>query len=625
MQRAGLLVTAMALAVGAWGLPRPDAWLEVHSPHFQVFSNADADSAREVAGELERMRIVFQQAFPHLQVDPPMPILVLAVRGRKDFDALSPSEDVGKGKMQLAGLFQRSPERNFIMLRLDALEGDFPYEIVYHEYTHLLSSKDLGVFPLWLAEGLAEFYETAGIQRNEVSLGRPDPNNLYLLRSHRMLTLSELFAVDYNSPYYHEDDKASIFYAESWALTHYLMMRDRMQHTQMLASFVALLQQHVAPAIAAQQAFGDLAALQKELGRYIESQSFRYVTFKISDEVHDQAWPVTPVAGPQADAVRADFMAHFGRSSDAEALLRTVLAADPNNLEALETMGFAATQQGKMEDALHYYGQAAAQGSQDFLAQFYYGAMTLQAHGGSLDAATAAQIKLSLESAMKLNPNFAPAYDRLAVLYQQQRMNLEEAHQLELQAIELEPGNVAYRMNAASVLVAMDRAPEALTALNDALPLTKTPAEKQQVLLRLNMTRQYIDAQQQYAARVAQLKQAEGTPPAAISGTAAAPPPPASGPPEIARRTPPAAPDDGARILSGKIQAVHCGPGNAIEIDLRVPQGVEAMHISDFRAVALRALNFTPSAGLNPCTDLTGLNAKFIFRGDHTSELDLSK
>jgi len=50
-----------------------------------------------------------------------------------------------------------------------------------------------------------------------------------LLRQNKLLPLPVLFTVDATSPYYHEENKGSIFYAESWALTHYLYTKDRQQ------------------------------------------------------------------------------------------------------------------------------------------------------------------------------------------------------------------------------------------------------------------------------------------------------------------------------------------------------------------------------------------------------------
>ena len=40
----------------------------------------------------------------------------------------------------------------------------------------------------------------------------------------RFIPLPELMAVRHDSPLYNEGDRRSIFYAESWALLHYLLM-----------------------------------------------------------------------------------------------------------------------------------------------------------------------------------------------------------------------------------------------------------------------------------------------------------------------------------------------------------------------------------------------------------------
>ena len=76
--------------------------------------------------------------------------------------------------------------------------------------------------PLWLSEGIAEFYQNTEILDDRVRLGKGDPYLQSVLEHNALLPLSTLFSVDPHSPYYHEENKGSIFYAQSWALTHYL-------------------------------------------------------------------------------------------------------------------------------------------------------------------------------------------------------------------------------------------------------------------------------------------------------------------------------------------------------------------------------------------------------------------
>jgi len=87
---------------------------------------------------------------------------------------------------------------------------------------------------------LAEFYQNTDIRDKEVLLGEPSTENILLLRQEQLLPLATLFTVDYNSPYYHEENKGSIFYAESWALTHYLEVKDTRENTHRLTDYAKL-------------------------------------------------------------------------------------------------------------------------------------------------------------------------------------------------------------------------------------------------------------------------------------------------------------------------------------------------------------------------------------------------
>ena len=65
---------------------------------------------------------------------------MLAIKDEKDFRALEPEAYLAKGSLKLGGLFLRAPDKNYVLMRLDA-QGEHPYAVVYHEYTHLILSK----------------------------------------------------------------------------------------------------------------------------------------------------------------------------------------------------------------------------------------------------------------------------------------------------------------------------------------------------------------------------------------------------------------------------------------------------------------------------------------------------
>src|SRR6201987_4947057 len=185
-------------------------WLQVTTPHFTVVTDAGEKQARHIAGQFERMQAVFHKILPAAHSDPgAAPIVVLAVKNRRDFQALEPAEYLTKGKLDLAGLFLQSNDRTYILIRLDA-GGDPPYPTVYPEYTHYIPRH--ANLPLWLDEGIAEFYQNTDIDSHDIHFGQPSPGDLERLRSQSLLPLPPLFTVDHDSPYYHDKQKGTMFY-----------------------------------------------------------------------------------------------------------------------------------------------------------------------------------------------------------------------------------------------------------------------------------------------------------------------------------------------------------------------------------------------------------------------------
>lgn len=296
---------------------KQENWLQISSPHFVVATNASEKQGRRIADQFERMRSVFRAAFPRMTIDSGTPIVVLAVKDEKGFRSLEPEAYLAKGSLKLGGLFLRTAEKNYVLMRLDA-EGAHPYSVIYHEYTHFLVSKSAELMPLWMNEGLAEFYENTEIQEKEASLGEPSAGDLQWLRENRLLPLATLFAVDHNSPYYHEEKKGSIFYAESWALTHYIITSDFPQKGHRLNDYMALLDQKIDPIEAASRAFGDLKQLQSNLESYVRQGAFHYFKMSTTTEVDNSAFQVQPLSPTQSDALRADFLAYNQRTADAQ-------------------------------------------------------------------------------------------------------------------------------------------------------------------------------------------------------------------------------------------------------------------------------------------------------------------
>ena len=131
-----------------------------------------------------------------------------------------------------------------------------------------------------------------------------------------MLPLSRLFVVGRGSPEYSESDRVSTFYAESWALVHYLAFGTGGPTGQLsqLNQLVGLLKAGAAPKDAHQQVFGDPAALRRAFEHYVSQQSFRYRRRDVALLSSGDSWTSRTLTAPEALTLRAGFHAATGRA-----------------------------------------------------------------------------------------------------------------------------------------------------------------------------------------------------------------------------------------------------------------------------------------------------------------------
>src|SRR5438445_9603998 len=138
-------------------------WVEVQSPHFSVITDAGEKRGREVAMRFEQMRAVFGALMTKANVNIPIPLQIVAFRNTKELRQIAP---LWHGKpIQLAGLFQGSEDRSFIMLDMSV---ENPWTVVFHEYAHQLMNGVLAaaVDP-WFEEGFAEYFSSIEVDSQE--------------------------------------------------------------------------------------------------------------------------------------------------------------------------------------------------------------------------------------------------------------------------------------------------------------------------------------------------------------------------------------------------------------------------------------------------------------------------
>lgn len=449
-----------------------DNWVEVRSPNFLVISNAGEKQARKTALQFEEIRQVFRQSLKVASGHPSPLITVIAAKDENTMKQLLP-EDYVKGHAHHAGYFVGGMNMYFAVVELG--DGTEDYETFYHEYYHSLTVPYFPNLPLWVAEGLAEFYGHTQIDGKSVGMGQADSNLVAELQREPLIPLNILFKIDRSSPYYNENQKTSIFYAESWALTHYLMLGDRSAHRPAFVAYLNALDQGKSQEDAAAESFGDLKKLQSNLSNYLRSAAFYYMRMPFTAQISDTDLKAQPISDAEAEAYEGGFDAIRRRPSDAKRLLDEALAADPKLPQGYEFTAISDYISGDHDAALAAVSKAVDLDPDNSLTRYLRAELTTMANGFM---AAPAQVEEDLRQSIHLDPNFAPPYGLLAVYMSAHDENLPEALSFAQKAVSFEPANATYQLALAQVLARMRKFDDARMAALRAQAWARHPQEK---------------------------------------------------------------------------------------------------------------------------------------------------
>jgi Flp pilus assembly protein TadD len=466
----------VALAVGAsvQALPPEDAWLEVRTPHFTLLSSGDGEKARRMAADLERLRDVLPQVFPSAALDSPVPTYILVF---KDAGAFAHYRFSWGGALaEAGGYFLSTPIADYVAI--DGAAHD-ARPLLYHEYLHYVLHNRYPRLPAWLHEGLAEYYGTFEVDGEKGVVGLPEPARIEVLRDRPLIPLARLFAGDSRSPEYLEPTARHTFYAESWALVHYLLSGNPDRRRQ-LTEYLRLAETGAPHDRIFPQAFAtDPGTLEGELGAYLRGSLFDYtnytnytrVLFRLGTGAVAEARPV-----PRADVLYrlGSLLEHIdGRAGVAAEHFRAALAERPVHAPAMAGLGNLAERAERREEARSWYEKALQLAPDDPFVQYLYGRFLLREPGPeSVRAARAA-----LSRAAQLRPGFGEAWALLGWSYALERRPPPEAVQALEAAHRLLPARADVALNLAATLAGREDVDGAIAVLEPLVAILDDPAQ----------------------------------------------------------------------------------------------------------------------------------------------------
>lgn len=480
-------------------------WIEVRSPHFIVDSNSGKGPAKATASQFEQIRQVLSLVLTGVGSAHEPPLTILAVDGEFSLKRLLPGYFKKRGQAHPAGLFFDSPAGAFVVLRTD-VEDPGVFEPVYHEYTHFVMRQLIPGMPLWLTEGLADFFAASRFNGSEIQTGLPDPENLRVLRSNPLIPLATLLAVGHSSPYYTHQDKVAMFYAESWALAHYLMLQDVTHHTQHVGEYIAQVAGGVDPVAAFTSAFGPPEKVGKALDREVHEFELPMIKVGVADKASSNAFTVRPLTLAEADSDQANFLVATGHDNAANKLIARALKANPNFGEASALKSAVLLSQGNESAAAEWAAKAIKLDPGGYLG---YLNRALAMDGDHLDTSDASTVEQDFARAIALRPGLVIAEQSLSSVYLARDEKPDRALALAIDAARSAPENTGVLIDLEAALLRQGRQADAVRVELQMLDLAGDEKSKAMVrndlgwaLLELNIAPQRASFEIQTAAHL---------------------------------------------------------------------------------------------------------------------------
>lgn len=323
-------IATISVLVSMIAAPAYGEWRRVDSPNFVVIGDVSARDLRDITIKFEGFRETLGRLLGPRAIAAAVPTVVVVFP--TDY-AIGPFRPKYQGKpVDVAGLFLPGRDVNHLAIVNDGNAERM--RIVFHEYAHLVTSNSGQTLPLWLSEGLAEYYSTFELwtdRRNAIMGGLID-EHIERLHDTVLIPIAELLKLDHSSPLYNEGSRRSVLYAQSWALTHFIILGEPSRVPQ-LTDYLERVWSGVPTDEAWQKAFGAWN-MDRELDQYIRRRSYRAVRYTFSEALGKFDVPANPIPAADVQPYLAELLMILDDHDAAAARLAQAAKQDPANARA---------------------------------------------------------------------------------------------------------------------------------------------------------------------------------------------------------------------------------------------------------------------------------------------------
>ena len=613
------LITVLCLVTPVFAKDE-SKWIEVHTAHFSVLTDAGDKRGHEVALRMEQMRAVFGQLISKRKLNMSVPITVIALKNDNQYGNIAPDRLTFS-----KGFYVPGYDRVYIVVNLFEIE---PWRSVAHALGHYFLNYNYPPVQGWFDEGLAEYFGAVQVDK-EVNIGgdpelapewhedifdtmRRDPNvpqSLTQLASSPVwISMTDLFTMKHDSSGKNEGSHNTMYYAQAWLVMHYLINQKKLPET---GTYFDLVQNKKVPVDKAIiQAF-DMTPDQMEadVKKYLGSMGNLGIAldqskkptgnigmiqqpdhYQVPFDSDELGATVTPVPEVEARAVLGDMMARIpSRRLQALTDLQQ-LAADPKGNEVAERgLGRDDIALKKFDSAASHLDKAAELNARDPWIWYYRSVLKYRkAQETRQEMQGIANMMQDLRAVIDWYPELADAYNMLGMA-RVEGGGWASALEAQKQAIALSPRNPEYQFNLGQIYMAgkkWDLARDVFTRLKEGTDKQAAAAAKRQ--LEDIATLQKYGIRPQHGNEAAAPAGAASTP-GADSGAAAANEKAVgandSEDEDAAPKPPPVKPGATGPVLflKGKIVSSDCSKSPEAAITVISGMTTYTMHASDYK------------------------------------------
>ena len=371
-------------------------WTVARSAHFEVYSQTGEEAARSAIGWFEQLRAFFV-SHTSLELDHRPPVRVIGFRSVEQYRdyRMRPTADA---------YYMGTESRDYIVM---PSLGASQFRVAAHEYAHVLMHARGLRLPSWLSEGLAEFFSTIRITAIATTVGGDLPVRSQALRG-KWMGLSELLSITGDSPMRNDRARNILFYDESWAMVHMLLLSPRYS-PRFPALMTALIADEPGPE-ALTRVYGEsLDAIERDAHAWMDVHRATVAEMPgvPAQSVVVEASTVPPL---ESRLVLGELLFDADQVDRAEAVYRDLAREAPGLAAVSAGLGAIALRRGDREGARKEWRRAMEQGVGDASICYRYAAL---AHDAGMDAD---EIRPALRRAIMLQPDFDDARYSLALL-----------------------------------------------------------------------------------------------------------------------------------------------------------------------------------------------------------------